>query len=75
MDQERWDNLSRNCQSFRVLRTEDAHNIEFLPHNRAMEHLFTMFGDVNRGKSGMYFRIHQVEELVEKMRLHESSVE
>ena len=34
-----------------------------------------MFGDVSRGKSGMYFRIHQVEKLVEKMRLHESSAE
>ncbi len=75
MNQEWWDHLSHNCQSFRVPRNEVTHGIEFLPHNRAMEHLFTMFGDVSRGKSGMYFRIHQVEKLVEKMRLHESSAE
>lgn len=48
-----------------------THNIEPLSHDKAMEHLFTMFGDLSRSKSGMYFRIHHVEELIAEMRLHE----
>lgn len=71
MNQAWWDHLSRNCQSFRTPRNSVTHNIEPLSHDKAMEHLFTMFGDLSRSKSGMYFRIHHVEELIAEMRLHE----
>lgn len=73
MSQAWWNELSRHCNSFRLPRNEVTHKIEFLPHEQAMTHLFTMFGDVNHGKAGMYFRIYHVEELVEKMRLVEHS--